>query len=209
MSVDLQGKLLRVLQEREFERVGSSEPRRVDVRVVATSNRDLEKCLSEGKFRQDLFFRLNVVPISVPPLRERKGDIPALVEHFLRRFAVEIGSRFQIATPEVLALLAAYDWPGNVRELANVLERAAVLHPDLELRREHLESSIPASGAVGGPASASPGGVRSLEALEREAIISAYRHFGGERRKIAEALGISERTLRDKLRKYREEGALR
>jgi DNA-binding NtrC family response regulator len=208
MSADLQGKLLRVLQEREFERVGSSESRRADVRVIATSNRDLEKCIAEGKFRQDLFFRLSVVPIAIPPLRQRKGDLPALVEHFLRRFAREIGSRFQSASREALQTLAAYDWPGNVRELANVIERAAVLHQDVELGRAHIEASLLPAAAARGVSAADGPAVQSLSDLERGAIIAAYRHFGGERRKIAEALGISERTLREKLRKYKEEGAL-
>jgi DNA-binding NtrC family response regulator len=207
MSVELQGKLLRVLQEREFERVGSSEPRRADVRVIATSNRDLEKYMAEGRFRQDLFFRLNVVPISVPPLRARKGDLGALVEHFLRRLAREMGAQFQRAAPEALAVLAAYDWPGNVRELANVIERAAVLYPAAELRREHVEPSIRSALPAAPPAASGEAPVKSLDELEREAIIAAYRRFNGERRKIAETLGISERTLRDKLRRYKEEGA--
>jgi len=207
MSVELQGKLLRVLQEREFERVGSSEPRRADVRVIATSNRDLEKYMAEGRFRQDLFFRLNVVPISVPPLRARKGDLGALVEHFLRRLAREMGAQFQRAAPEALAVLAAYDWPGNVRELANVIERAAVLYPAAELRREHVEPSIRSAFPAAPPAASGESPVKSLDELEREAIIAAYRRFNGERRKIAETLGISERTLRDKLRRYKEEGA--
>ncbi|HOX05756.1 MAG TPA: sigma-54 dependent transcriptional regulator [Planctomycetota bacterium] len=209
MSVDLQGKLLRVLQEREYERVGSSEPRQADVRVIATTNRDLERHMNEGKFRQDLFFRLNVVPINVPPLRERRGDIPALAEHFLRRFSREMGSQFQGVHSGAAEALSAYDWPGNVRELANVIERAAVLHSGSELLREHVEPGL--RGAPGGSPGAAPGAgasgpVRSLDDLEREAIIAACRRMGGERRKVAEALGISERTLREKLRKYREEG---
>ena len=209
MSVDLQGKLLRVLQEREFERVGSSEPRRADVRVIATTNRDLQKHMNEGKFRQDLFFRLNVVPIEVPPLRDRKCDIPALVGHFLRRFSLEMGSQFQAASPEAVEALSAYGWPGNVRELANVIERAAVLHSGAELRSEHVEPAVRGGAAAALPAGAASGSaaaVRSLDELERDAIIDAFRKFGGERRRIAEALGISERTLREKLRQYKEAG---
>jgi len=207
MSVELQGKLLRVLQEREFERVGSSDSRRVDVRVIATTNRDLEACMSAGKFRQDLFFRLNVVPIEVPPLREHKADLPALVEHFLKRCGARLGAEFETASPEALEFLAAYDWPGNVRELENVVERAAVLGSGRELGREHLEMSL--TGLPAGAAAAEAArGVKSVAEAEREAIVAAYRHFRGERRKVAEALGISERTLREKLRKLKDEGAL-
>ncbi len=208
MSVELQGKLLRVLQEREFERVGSSESRKVDVRVVATTNRDLEKCIGEGKFRQDLFFRLNVVPINVPPLRERKKDIPALVEYFIGKFAAELGCEFERAASDALSLLAGYEWPGNVRELANIMERAAVLGSGPELKREHLEpslSKLPAS-AVGSEAAGV--GVKSVAEAEREAILAAYAYHRGQRRKMAEALGISERTLREKLRKLKDEGAI-
>jgi DNA-binding NtrC family response regulator len=207
MSVELQGKLLRVLQEREFERVGSSEARKVDVRVVATTNRDLEKCMADGKFRQDLFFRLNVVPISVPPLRERKGDVPALVEHFLRRFNAELGAELSPVPEEVMDVLMAYDWPGNVRELANVVERAAVLGAAPELLPRQLEATLPSAlapaGGDGGGA-----GVKSVADAEREAILTAYAHFRGQRRRMAKALGISERTLREKLRKLKDEGAI-
>ncbi len=207
MSVELQGKLLRVLQEREFERVGSSESRRVDVRVIATTNRDLEACISEGKFRQDLFFRLNVVPVEVPALRERKADLPALVEHLLKRCGARLGSEFESVSPDALELLSSYDWPGNVRELENVVERAAVLGDGRELRREHLAMSL-TGVPVGAPAAEAGPTLKSVADAERAAIIAAYRHFRGQRRKVAEALGISERTLREKLRKLKDEGAI-
>ena len=208
MSVELQGKLLRVLQEREFERVGSSEPRKVDVRVVATTNRDLEKCIADGKFRQDLFFRLNVVPIRVPALRERSTDIPALVEHFIRRFAAELGSGLERASDGALQLLARYRWPGNVRELANVMERAAVLGSGPELKREHLESALSDLPAGASGAGGDAVRVKSVAEAEREAILAAYAHYRGQRRKMADALGISERTLREKMRKLKDEGAI-
>jgi DNA-binding NtrC family response regulator len=207
MSVELQGKLLRVLQEREFERVGSSQARSVDVRVIATTNRDLERCMEQGKFRQDLFFRLNVVPIAIPPLRERKGDIPALVRHFLERAATATGVNCGSVSAEAESALKAYDWPGNVRELANVIERAVVLGPGGELKAEHLESSLLRMPA-GQVQSGAGGGVKSVADAEKEAIVAAYRHYRGSRRKMAEALGISERTLREKLRKLRDEGAI-
>jgi two-component system, NtrC family, response regulator AtoC len=208
MSVELQGKLLRVLQEREFERVGSSEARKVDVRVIATTNRDLEACIADGKFRSDLFFRLNVVPISVPALRDRKKDIPDLVSHFLRRFVSELGSEFEQASPEALAMLESYDWPGNVRELANVMERAAVLGSGAQLRSEDLESSLGCPSAGIAEKTGSGPEISSVAEAERTAILAAYRHYRGQRRKMAEVLGISERTLREKLRKLKEEGAI-
>src|SRR5215470_14141969 len=126
MSLTLQPKLLRVLQEREFEPLGSERTQRIDVRVIAATNRDLRQMVAEGKFQEDLFYRLNVIPIELPPLRERRDDIPALVEHFLRKHSQRIGRRIERIDDGVLAQLQQYDWPGNVRELENVIERAVV-----------------------------------------------------------------------------------
>jgi DNA-binding NtrC family response regulator len=207
MGLDLQGKLLRALQERESERVGASEPRKFDVRVMATSNRDLEKSMAAGRFRQDLYFRLNVVPLAVPPLRERKEDIPLLAEHFLGRLNIRVGARFMSVADDALAMLVAYDWPGNVRELANVLERAAVLGSGSELRREHLDVNL-AGQRMDDLTAAAETGIKSVAQAEREAILAAYRHYAGQRRDMARALGISERTLREKLRLLKEEGVI-
>jgi DNA-binding NtrC family response regulator len=193
IDLNLQAKLLRALQEKAFERVGSSQSRHVNVRVMATSNRDLEKEVGAGRFREDLYYRLNVVPIRLAPLRERREDISPLIEHFLRRF----GSRKRVA-PEAVQSLGRYSWPGNVRELGNVLERALVLSGDeigveliapwLEGRRkpeEGLESR------VGIP----------LEEIELKLIELNLAHFKGNREQAAAALGISSRTLREKLKK--------
>ena len=209
MGLSLQGKLLRVLQEREFERVGSSESRRVDVRVLATSNRALEEEIEKGAFRRDLFYRLSVVPILLPPLRERREDIPPLAEHFLARCAREMGAAAPALTEEALAKLAAYDWPGNVRELANVIERAVVLGalarggpvdaPDLALGSG--AGAGPPAGGTGAPPEA-----RTLEQVELDHIAAVLRALGGRRAKAAGALGISERTLRDKVKRLKGMG---
>ncbi len=129
MSPTLQAKLLRVLQEREFEPLGAERPEKVDVRVIAATNRDLRQLVAEGRFQQDLYYRLNVIPIELPPLRERRDDIPELAEHFVRKHAQRIGRRIERIEDGVIAALQEYDWPGNVRELENTIERAVVLSP--------------------------------------------------------------------------------
>jgi DNA-binding NtrC family response regulator len=186
----LQAKLLRVLQERSFERVGSSRTRRADVRVVATTNRDLPAEVARGRFREDLYYRLNVLPVRMPPLRERREEIPLLAEHFLARHRKDISAA-------AMRALCAYDWPGNVRELANLLERAAVLCPGDEISAEMiapwLEAPVRAPLSLAG---------RTLEEIERRAIEENLRACGGNRERAARVLGISARTLRDKLKKW-------
>ena len=142
VSAELQTKLLRFLQEREFERVGGTQPIHVDVRVIAATNRELSSAVKEGRFRADLYYRLNVIPISLPPLRERREDIPVLAKYFLRRFALETKKSFTRFTEEAEARLVAYEWPGNVRELANVIERAAVLGQGTDITLEDLSPRI-------------------------------------------------------------------
>ena len=142
ISAELQTKLLRFLQEREFERVGGTQPIHVDVRVIAATNRDLSSAIKEGRFREDLYYRLNVIPISLPPLRERREDIPVLAKYFLRRFALKTKKNFTGITAEAEARLVAYAWPGNVRELANVIERAAVLGQGPEITLDDLPPRI-------------------------------------------------------------------
>jgi transcriptional regulator with PAS, ATPase and Fis domain len=142
ISAELQTKLLRFLQEREFERVGGTQPIHVDVRVIAATNRELSSSIKEGRFREDLYYRLNVIPISLPPLRERREDISVLAQYFLRRFAAETKKNFTGMTAEAEARLVAYPWPGNVRELANAIERAAVLGQGPEITLDDLPPRI-------------------------------------------------------------------
>jgi DNA-binding NtrC family response regulator len=209
MRLDLQSKLLRVLQEHEFERVGGHQPIRVDVRLIATTNRDLKAEADAARFRSDLFYRLNVVPIRTPPLRERKDDIPVLVRHFAQRAAEEIGVAVPGVAPEVMDVLLRHAWPGNVRELANAVERAVILARGGVLRPEAFQGildaavSRPAAPAVDGRPSPLPDppdlAALNLDELERIAIGRALQATGGNRTRAAKLLGISERTLRNKL----------
>jgi DNA-binding NtrC family response regulator len=219
MRLDLQAKLLRVIQEHEFERVGGHQAIRVDVRLIATTNRDLKAEADAGRFRNDLFYRLNVVPIKTPPLRDRKEDVPVLVQHFARRAAEEIGVSVTGVAPETIDLLLRHSWPGNVRELANAVERAVILSRGGVLRPEAFQGileavvSRPPAGAAGPAAGARPAvGATSeatiepfnLDELERRAIGRALVATGGNRTRAAKLLGISERTLRNKLNGPRE-----
>ncbi|MDR1520179.1 MAG: sigma-54 dependent transcriptional regulator [Planctomycetota bacterium] len=209
-DLNLQGKLLRVLQEKEFERVGSSETISADVRILASSNRDLEKSVAAGEFRQDLFYRLNVISVELPPLRERKSDIPDLARHFLERFRREEGAAARDISAEALELLAGHDWPGNVRELANVMERLVVLGRDEIIGAAQVENALPkgAGRLIAAPA-AGAGELfrpRPLDEVERDFVLAALAYFGGARAKTAEALDISERSLRDRLKRWQEAG---
>lgn len=202
----LQAKLLRVLQERTYERVGSSESRRADVRVVATTNRDLRGEVAAGRFRQDLYYRLNVVPIDVPPLRQRREDVPLLVEHFLEAAARRLSRPRAMLAADALDLLANYHWPGNVRELENLITRASVLGqgrtlPADELRMWLLEPT-PAAGAAHHDAAEAITAGMKLEDMERRLIEATLDHFDGHRARAAGALGIGIRTLTNKLRLY-------
>ncbi|MEK7865582.1 MAG: sigma-54 dependent transcriptional regulator, partial [Planctomycetota bacterium] len=204
IDLNLQAKLLRVLQERCFERVGSSASQKVDVRVIATTNRDLQKAIREGKFREDLFFRLNVLPLRLPPLRERREDVEPLARHLVARIARRLGRAIPPVPDRTLTVLRAYDWPGNVRELANVLERGMVLMQGDTLEASDMQAWIEPREAR--PEAPSAGGAlptMTLEELERRAIEEALARFGGSRLKTAQALGISDRTLRDKLRRWK------
>lgn len=211
MDLNLQGKLLRVLQEKEFERVGSSETISVDVRILASSNRDLEKCIDEGTFRHDLYYRLNVVTVDLPALRERKEDIRPLAKHFLIKYNREEGTKIKAIADPALDLLEAYDWPGNVRELENTIERAIVLGRDEVIDAAHMAECLPrrAMGAAPATAVAAARAVfspRLLDDVEREHVAAMLAHFSGARAKTAEALGISERSLRDRLKRWQEAG---
>jgi len=195
----LQVKLLRVLQEREFERVGSSHPIAVDVRVLAATHRDLEALVRAGRFRDDLYYRINVVTIALPPLRERREDLPVLIDHFVTRFAEKNGKKLRGLTREAREALLRYDYPGNVRELENLIERAAVLTRDDVIGLSDLPLTLndpPPESATG------RGLVGAVEALERSMIHDALARAGGVQTRAAESLGISERVLRYKLKKY-------
>src|SRR5258706_2404492 len=215
ISPQVQAKLLRVLQERELERVGGSRTIKVDVRVIATTNRNLEQSVARKEFRQDLFFRLNVVPVLVPPLRERKQDIPYLAEQFMERFARKHGVRVGGISARCQAALQTHSWPGNVRELQNVIERAVILCADGEnLQDTHLGIvSIPQSSPAesGNAASAlvaasdlpaAGNDLSSLAEIEKRHILLALEHCQGNRTHAAEKLGISIRTIRNKLNEY-------
>jgi DNA-binding NtrC family response regulator len=211
IDLPLQAKLLRVLQERTYERVGASQSRHADVRVVATTNRDLASEVAAGRFRQDLFFRIAVVPIAVPPLRERAADVPLLAEHFAATAAGRLGRAPCELGADAIDLLCHYHWPGNVRELENLITRASVLAAGKRLSADDLRlwlidptgSCSPTCGApmTVQPADSITAGVR-LEDMERRLIEATLEHFGGHRAKAAQALGIGIRTLTNKLRQY-------
>jgi two-component system, NtrC family, response regulator AtoC len=195
ISAELQTKLLRFLQEREFERVGGTRPIDVDVRVIAATNRDLAGAVKEGRFREDLYYRLNVIPIALPPLRERKEDIPVLAKYFLKRFAAETKKDVMDITKETESGLISYSWPGNVRELANVIERAVVLGQAMNLTPSDLPLSISSNGAE------SPANDLSyrhaLEAAKRDIVIKALTSTGGNRTAAARVLGVHKTHLLD------------
>jgi len=204
----LQAKLLRVLQESQFERVGSSMTQQVDVRVVATSNRDLEKEVEQGRFREDLFYRLNVVPIDLPPLRERPEDVPELARHFLSLISKKEKSPFRHMEPEAVRVLQRYPWPGNVRELQNIIERASVLEVEPGVvRAATIEPWLKPRPASAMAAAESLAG-KPLADIEKQVILSTLTQFKGHRIKTATALGIGVRTLGMKLKKWKEEGEL-
>jgi len=200
----LQAKLLRVLQSQEFERVGGVQPIKVDVRVIATTNRKLEEAIRAGQFREDLYYRLNVVRIHVPPLRERMGDVPLLAMHFLKKFCKECGRQIKGISKEALEKLTHYPWPGNVRELENCIEQAVIMARGALLEEEDITL---AGVMLDGEAEyiRVPFG-RPLSEVEREVILYTLNRVGGNRTKTARILGISVRTLRNKLREYREGG---
>lgn len=202
MRLDLQAKLLRALQENEFERVGGTAPVRVDVRVIATTNRDLPAEVEAGRFRQDLYYRLNVLPVRVPPLRERVEDIVRLARHFARRSAADLDRPAPTFSPEALERLRSYPWPGNVRELAHAVERAVILSPEPELGPEAFDLLGDAPAAPGGPRV--PEGAVVLTGLriddaETALIEAALERTEGNRTQAAALLGMSVRTLRSKL----------
>jgi len=231
ISPRLQAKLLRVLQEREFERVGGTKTIQVDVRVLATTNRDLRKSVEKGDFREDLYYRLNVFPVSVPPLRERDGDIRVLASHFLNRFARQHGRAEMELSPSCLSVLEAHQWPGNVRELQNTIERAVIMSelgapiipaslavgdtftsmgrgtfsPDDEASHREDVVVTPVPTAVPSDLGATDA-LRPLAEVEKLHILAVLEACSGNRTRAADLLGISIRTLRNKLHEYRSTG---
>jgi transcriptional regulator with PAS, ATPase and Fis domain len=201
MSPALQAKLLRVLQEREFEPLGSERTEKVDLRVIAATNRDLTQMVADGRFQEDLFYRLNVIPIALPALRERREDIPSLIEHFVRKHAQRTGRKVDRIEDGVLTALQQYDWPGNVRELENTIERAVVLSngPVITAR------SVSVLGSVASQSSGLPSlRLRSnIEWVEKETIRRALESARGVKKDAAELMGISQRALSYYLAKYR------
>lgn len=199
IPLSLQAKLLRVIQEQEFERVGGSKPIRVDVRLIATSNRHMKEMVEQKLFREDLFFRLNVIPIHLPTLRERKDDILALATYFLKRFCEENRQPLKCLSPAAQASLLDYHWPGNIRELANTMERAVVMTSSevLDVAHLHLDPAAPALLTL----PVTPG--TTLADIEKQHILETLSRFNHNRTRAAEALGINVRTLRNKLHQYR------
>ena len=232
LPLDMQVKLLRALQEGEIDPIGAKRPVRVDVRIISATNRDLVEQVKAGRFREDLFYRLNVYPIEAPALRERREDIPALVEHFVRRFNFEEGKRIAGATTETLAMLQAFDWPGNVRQLENTIYRAVVLCDGLYLQPHDfpaisglaapLEPAPAQAGAAPCPTSVLPplpeapvrfldghGHLRTLEEIERDLIQHAIEVYAGHMSEVARRLGIGRSTLYRKVREQGLEGLVR
>jgi two-component system NtrC family response regulator len=203
LPLHLQAKLLRVLQEREFERVGSSAPVKVDVRLLSATNRNLDALIKTGAFREDLYYRLNVVTVLLPPLRERRQDLPALMDHFLRLFAEKNGKTIHGFTREARDALLRYDYPGNVRELENLIERAVVLTRDQVIARGDLPLSLDAAEES---SSQQTHLTAAVEGLERRMMRDALARAGGVQTRAAELLGITERALRYKLKKYGLQG---
>jgi len=200
IPLTLQGKLLRVLQEREFERVGSGTPMQVDVRIIATTNRNLKKEIAEGRFREDLFFRLNVIPIEVPPLRERPDDLPLLVDHFMKKYCAETGKVINGVDDAAMRLFKAYHWPGNVRELENFIERAVVISRNKVLTTADFPQSL-VLGKIEDQGGEFRVGMTVHEA-EKLLIVRTLEEQSGNRTRAAEILGINPRTLRNKLHEY-------
>ena len=207
MSLAIQAKFLRVLEGHPFERVGGSTPIKVDVRVVAATNRDLEQAVEEGNFRKDLYFRLHVVEIAVPPLREHKSDIPRLIRYFVERFAKKSGQVIRGISDKAMETLSAYDWPGNIRELQNAVERAVVLCTSDIIQVSDIQlSTLGSSDSDATAGVALSGGYREvpLEVIEQEHILTTLQLTNGNKTRAAQILGIERSTLDRKLKRYEQ-----
>ncbi|NUO80834.1 sigma-54-dependent Fis family transcriptional regulator, partial [candidate division KSB1 bacterium] len=207
ISASVQTKLLRLLQEKEVSRLGSTESLKVDVRVITATNRDLEKAIIENHFREDLYYRLNVIPIFLPPLRERLEDIPALVDYFIKRYSAANNKNVVGMSEEALQLCMSYSWPGNVRELENAIENAIVLGEGEIILPEYLPFTLALrqhpTAAPGSFINAGPSYREKMEAAEKMVLEDAIRKAGGNKSEAAKRLGISLRTMRYKIHKYK------
>jgi Nif-specific regulatory protein len=199
LGLALQAKLLRFLQEREFERLGSTKTRKVDVRIIAATNRNLHEAVNEGAFREDLYYRLNVFPIQVPPLNERKEDIPYLVEHFVEKNAREYAKKLRI-TPQALELMTRYDWPGNVREMENLIERLAIMVEGPEIDVSDLPSFLHNKSPA--PRSCDPESLSRLEEMEKKEIVAALERHRWNQSQAAKELGLTLRQIGYRIRKF-------
>jgi two-component system response regulator PilR (NtrC family) len=208
-------KVLRVLQERKFRRVGGTEEVEADIRIIAATNRDLARMVADGQFREDLFYRINVIPVRLPPLRERGDDVVPLAEHFVAKYAAQMKKEVAGISETAMARLTAYAWPGNVRELENAMERAVALERTSTILPESLPEAVRGSGgaataATASPATPAPSGLpeagfdleQHVQHLEREYISEALRRSGGVKVKAAELLGMSFRSFRYYMKKY-------
>jgi len=202
MPLPLQAKLLRVLQEREIDRVGGTRPVPINARIIAISNVDLKRAVQDGRFREDLFYRVNVIPLTLPPLRERKGDIPLLAEYSLKKYSSINHRKMAKVADETMALLLKYHWPGNVRELENTIERAVLLGTGEVLLPKHL--FLGEQESAGKKTNSIMVVGLSVREMEKELIFQTLEEVNGNRTRAARMLGISIRTLRNKLREYRE-----
>jgi transcriptional regulator with PAS, ATPase and Fis domain len=207
MGVTLQSRLLRVIENKTFRRVGGLQDLRVNTRIVAATNRDLESAIEEKSFRKDLYYRLKVIPIHVPPVRERKEDVPALVNHFVERFNRELGKKVKPVSREVMEAMIKYDWPGNARELKNVIERAMLLDAEDEILLDHLPPEIYRAGAVRTSGEEAAHVLTSffpmtLREMEQVQIERTLLQTSGNKSKAANILGISRQTLREKLKQF-------
>ncbi len=199
ISLAMQAKFLRAIQEREIRRVGGTTTIKVDVRIIAATNRDLRRCVQEGTFREDLYYRLSVIPIYLPSLRERKEDIPLLAQHFLQKYNQRRKRSIAGISPEAMQLLCSYHWPGNVRELENVIERAVVIEEGTQITPESLPSHLRTEEKPGlSPSSDIP----TLEQMEKEHITRTLLATGGNRSRAAQILGIDRKTLYEKIKRY-------
>jgi DNA-binding NtrC family response regulator len=205
MELGLQSKLLRVIQEKEFERVGGTKPIKVDTRIISTTNRDLEKAIEERRFREDLYFRLNVIPIKLPPLRERKEDIPALVQHFLRKYSIENKKNVKNVHPDAMMTFMSHSWPGNIRELENSIERAVVLCSGDTITPDFFAFAAQRARPRSGEGIFMPKNITVGEA-ERILILHTLKENANNKTKSAKVLDISVRTLRNKLKEYQAAG---
>jgi two-component system, NtrC family, response regulator HydG len=202
MTPSTQVKILRVLQEKEFEPLGSSQTVQVDVRIIAATNRHLEKEIEQGRFREDLYYRLNVVSIEIPPLRERRDDIMLLADYFLKKYADKNKKLIKGFSPRAMDLFMRHDWPGNVRELENAVERCVILSRDEMITPDYLPVAIKALDSADFQEAAEISNSPLLKDIERQMILRTLNETGGNRTRTSEILGISRRTLQLKLKKY-------